>query len=372
MKEDHLILGERHLLRDLRDREQGLDIDVAEDGNVSEENDAIYVQVTRLTRVGFATHNDATMVPRRTVVALFVTMLLTASCAFVESAAEITVGAPDIPEFQIEVLVQHSQVNKALTESLPADAIALAEAQGWLMKPTATWLELRNTLCQLEKAGWLKSAKLEVTMDKPSTASDHISQVTLELSVVGAPLGKCTRGRLRAVAYLDFAPFSIAQAEQIREQLNTELDDLEDAIIQIRFMFERTELVRQQGGITVGANDRLQHFMLRLGAPNLEDDPETPNDESSFELVPFFLLDTISPETPQRFELDPDAAVTAEVRNQILNPPKRAADMTLRVEAIVELKDELLGATLLNGSGIALKLQPEIVINALRVLSEGL
>ena len=175
-----------------------------------------------------------------------------------------------------------------------------------------------------------------------------------------------------ATASMDFAPWTVEQASQIREQLNTDLEKLEDAIVQIRFEFKRAEFIRDENGQSVRSNEALENFSLLLGDPTIVDDPETTRDESRFELVPFFLLDSITPETPQRFELDPDSEVTATVRAQIINPPSNPESMTLRVEAVIELKNSSIESTKLEGSGVGLHLQPEIVINALRVITESL
>ena len=45
----------------------------------------------------------------------------------------------------------------------------------------------------------------------------------------------------------------------------------------------------------------------------IPNDPETPFIDGWLEIVPFFLLNSISPTTPQRFELDPDSPVTAAI-----------------------------------------------------------
>lgn len=289
-----------------------------------------------------------------------------------ESAAEITVGAPDIPDFEIEVVVTASQINSALKEDMPAAVATIAEQQGWLLNTKATWGDLRTSLCDLEKAGYIPDAGLAISMDKPEEASDHLAKVTLTLSVTGYEPGKCKEGRLMATASMDFAPWTVEQASQIREQLNTDLEKLEDAIVQIRFEFKRAEFIRDENGQSVRANEVLEKFSLLLGDPTIVDDPETSRDESRFELVPFFLLDSITPQTPQRFELDPDSEVTATVRAQIIDPPSNPESMTLRVEAVIELKTSSLVSTKLEGSGVGLHLQPEIVINALKVITESL
>ena len=119
-------------------------------------------------------------------------------------------------------------------------------------------------------------------------------------------------------------------------------------------------------------NGPLSLVKLLLASPTVSDNPDTPFDESIFELVPFFLLDTISPETPQRFELDPDSPITDEVKDRIANPPLHATNISLQVQAHLTLALDVLGGTALNGSGVRIDLQPEIVINALTVIAETL
>jgi hypothetical protein len=81
------------------------------------------------------------------------------------------------------------------------------------------------------------------------------------------------------------------------------------------------------------------------------------------------LLDSISEETPQRFELDPDSGVTQKIKQTILDPPKAEDDLTMGVEAFVAFKESELFNTPIEGSGFAFKMQPEITINVLKVLN---
>jgi hypothetical protein len=292
-------------------------------------------------------------------------------CAFVESAAEITVGAPELPPIAIDVVLTYSQVNQSIMEGLSPQAKQVLEAAGLKLKTTSTWLDLRNTLCTLTEKEILEAPRIEIGLDTPEGAN-NISSLVLLLEVITSSGESCKEATLASSAVLDFIPFTHAQAEKMNEQLNTDLASLKDAIKQIRFLFSRAEFVRMVNGKSEAANHVLTDFQLLLASPTVSDDPATPFNESAFELVPFFLLETISAETPQRFELDPDSPITDEVKERIANPPLHATNISLQVQANLTLALDVLGGTALNGSGVKIDLQPEIVINALTVIAESL
>jgi hypothetical protein len=118
----------------------------------------------------------------------------------------------------------------------------------------------------------------------------------------------------------------------------------------------------------LAANGALAYFHLALVEPDIIDDPRTPYADGWLELVPQFLLDSITEESPERFELDPDSPVTAKLLRVLLTPPETWADYTLTVEARVELSSDELVKTPLAGSGMIIHAQPEVVVDGLALL----
>jgi hypothetical protein len=294
-----------------------------------------------------------------------VAMLLSTGCAFIESAAEITIGDPEITAIEIESTVTLEQVNDALFGGLSEQEKIAAEALGLVLSPDATLTNLRSSLCELWKVGSLSRPRVDVEIEKDDA---NLKNVKLRLEVpiaANASVTSCYQTGFTAQAIVSFVPWTIEQAAEVKKQLNTDLANLADAIVQVRFSFSRLDFMRGEESIT---SELLEDFEIVLTA-DVEDDPTTIFHEGRLSMVPFFLLDSISEETPQRFELDPDSGVTQKIKQTILDPPKAEDDLTMGVEAFVAFKESELFKTPIEGSGFAFKMQPEITINVLKVLN---
>lgn len=286
-------------------------------------------------------------------------------CAFIESAAEITVQEPDIQPLTFNTKVTLDQVNNALFQGLPDEERILAESLGLLLPPGATYISLRSTLCELWKIGILPAPRVDVTVSGQNDETLKSLVFRLEVPIgPDVPVATCLQTGFRAQALVEFMPWTPEQAAEVKAQLNTELSELRDAIVQIRFKFSQIDFLR---GDTPVTSQLIEDFSITLGA-DIPDDPTTVFDDGRLLLVPYFLLGTVSPETPQRFELDPDSPVTTHIQDSIMEPPTGTEAKTLGVEALVSFKESELANMPIEASGFALTLQPEIVINVLEVL----
>ena len=292
--------------------------------------------------------------------------LLTSGCAFIESAAEITVGEPDIAAVEIESTVSLDQVNQALLGNLSEEQKIAAESLGLAFDSGATLLDLRSRLCELWKFGFYARPRLDIELTPEDDPNLKGVKVRLEVPIAAdAPVAACLETGFTVRAIVEFVPWTAEQAAQVKEQLNTDLADLGDAIVQVRFAFSRLDFMRGEEAIP---SDLLEDFAIILIA-DVEDDPTTPYDDSRLSIVPFFLLDTISEETPQRFELDPDSLVTQSIKQTILEPPSANDELAMGVEAFVAFRESELNSTPIDKSGFVFKMQPEITINVLKVLN---
>ena len=293
-------------------------------------------------------------------------VLISSGCAFIESAAEITVGDPDIAAIEIESTVSLDQVNQALLGNLSEEQKIAAEGLGLAFDSGATLLDLRSRLCELWKFGFYARPRLDVEIAKEDDPNLKNVKVRLEVPIADdAPVSACLETGFTARAIVEFVPWTVEQAAQVKDQLNTDLADLADAIVQVRFAFSRLDFMRGDEAIT---SELLEDFAIILTA-DVEDDPTSIFHEGRLSIVPFFLLDTISEETPQRFELDPDSLVTQSIKQTILEPPAADDDLAMGVEAFVAFRESELFNTPIDASGFVFKMQPEITINVLKVLN---
>lgn len=300
-------------------------------------------------------------------------------CAFIESAAEITLGDPDIPAVREEAQVGATTVNNAianvipshLTQSIPGvDPSNLQQAAldflGLGLAQEASWAHLRLVLCEGTKLGVLDSPSL--TLPLTPLNPTNAREMTLSITVVApeGDHGACLQGSLRLFHQTRYVPFTDAQAEDIQSQLGATIDNLDDAIVQVRFRFYQLGLVQHLASGTVDTNHVLSDFKLVVKDESLLDDPETPFHDGEVELVPFFLLSSISQDTPQRFELDPDAAITQNLQDTIV---QFQSERDFLLQVTMEVQGHALADIPLQSSGVIVDLQPEVTISALEAIS---
>ena len=179
---------------------------------------------------------------------LLAALATTSGCAFIESASEITLGDPDIPAVREEAQVGAATINNAianvipshLTQSIPGvDPASVQQAAldllGLGLAQEATWAHLRLVLCEGVRLDVLDSPTLTLPLTPLNPTNTR--EMTLSVTVV-APEGDhdaCLQGSLRLFHETRYVPFTDEQAQEIQSQLGATIDNLDDAIVQVRF-----------------------------------------------------------------------------------------------------------------------------------------
>jgi len=315
--------------------------------------------------------------------ALSAGLLSAPACSFVEEAATLVLGADQgLPSIHTSATLETRHINNAISKALevielPDDIdpgqIVLALEPTYQLDDTATWADVRAVLCRLARDGFLDWPSLEVAVDAINEGQLHGIRMMLEVPVTDADdYDACMKGDLAGEMRGSFAPLAVTDIKAIEEQMGDGIATLSDALVQVRFLISTFSFYRPPlGGNADDAtpdNAVLNDFHLAVVEPNIIDDPRTPYADGWLELVPHFLLESISETTPQRFELDPDSPVTNKLRGLLNQPPDTWEDLVLTVEARAVMSGAELLDTPLAGSGMTIRAQPEVVIDGLQIL----
>ncbi len=120
------------------------------------------------------------MIPRSVAyIGVLLAIVATAGgCAFVESAAEVTLGDPDLPRLTTEAGLTVASFNDALASLVPVPAARVAiedyelpELPGLVLPDDATWAHVRSTLCDAARVGALKTPRSSISTAFPRTFS---------------------------------------------------------------------------------------------------------------------------------------------------------------------------------------------------------
>ncbi len=290
------------------------------------------------------------------VVALLV-VLVTPACGFLESAAEYTFGPGEdqIPRIRQEILwpsadqLSPGSFNDEQTAGVPGFPDSLTEAMG------------DGTLAHLKGA-------LDLSGD---CYAEHVQEVVAaeegkesQLSNMVVSVTSCTEDRrcaslcgdeflgLKLAARVTILLVSEEQAAEIKDQL---AEVSTDAIVQIRLQFYDLAMFQKASpdAEPENINQLLDNF--QLGMDNDEGD--------STVIVAHRYLKDISPETPQRFEIDNDAAFTKKLKESIFAGEPTSVNLFLDLSIPrASLYDMQIG-----DAGVVFEVQPEVVISVIEV-----
>ncbi len=292
----------------------------------------------------------------RMLIVVGVVALSFGGCAFVESATELTFSEDSLPAVEEHALMTVSEINEQLESSSSSAGVSLTVSE------SSTWADLRDTLCNAAAYGGLDGPKL-VFDRTPSVPNLTNLELVVEVDHPGGD-APCTLGGIHISVMVDFIPFTTDQAQNVRDSLNTDVEELEDAILQMRFRFDALGLMvgdRSDESIVNDRNELLDHFLVELSDETIEEDEATPFPDAALDLVPFFLLRTIQPNNPQRFELPKAHPVTASLIDAIVNPGSKA----LKLHLDTRIDPTQLERIPVDNSGIAIDFQFEVVISVL-------
>ncbi|MDP6943351.1 MAG: hypothetical protein QF464_04310, partial [Myxococcota bacterium] len=144
-----------------------------------------------------------------------------------------------------------------------------------------------------------------------------------------------------------------AKAQEIKDQL-AEISP--DAIVQIRFLVYELEFFQElgQSGTKVSIHPWLDDFTLSLGDV----------DDNQVLVIDYPYLDSITPETPQRFDVDSSTDFTQNLKASIL------AGQPVDIEVILSMSiaQPDLYEVGIDGAGLDIDIQPEIIVSVIEVV----
>ena len=283
------------------------------------------------------------------------TILGAPACGFLESAAEFTFGPGDdqIPRIRQEITwpsadqLAPGSFNDDQTKGVPGFPESLTEAMG-----DGTLAHLKGAL---DLSGDCYAEHVNETMGEgeDERLTDMIVSVT-----------SCTEDRrcanlcgeeflgLKLAARVSILLVSETDAAEIKEQL---AEVSTDAIVQIRLQFYDLAMFQKSAPDAEPENINQLLESFELGMDNDEGD--------STVVVAHRYLKDISPETPQRFEIDNDAAFTKKLKESILAGRPTSVNLFLNMSIPrASLYDMQIG-----NAGVVFEVQPEVVISVIEV-----
>ena len=274
---------------------------------------------------------------------------LTSGCAFIEAATQqIFSNEQGIPEVRQDIswpsVDELANLDPTMMAQLQEQGFPESLAQGTFAHLQGA-LQLTGdcavsqTLDDFANDPVLKAAKVNVVSCTEDTrcadqCPDDFYGMTFEADV--------TVGLLDAATAAEIAKLGIGPS----------------AIVQIRFLMNELEFYQQLGGGNGNIHDAIENFELTL-ANDAEEEVIVIRDK---------YLDSISEETPQRFDVDSENAFTAWLKDNVVQG--NLVDINVRLR--MRIPQEKLYDVMIDGAGVDLWLQPEIVISVLEVVKDKL
>jgi hypothetical protein len=273
-----------------------------------------------------------------------------AGCGFVQSAGDIEVSSPTIPKVSYDL--QWPKVD---------DLIGGALKQGNARLPGAPTSLQAATLAHVQGLMTIDgNCHRALVQEKVTAVSGTLRHLTVDLTNCGDP-GRCVARcegfhGMRLEARVQIQLLDDDKAGKIKKAFPKPADD---AVAQIRARFSKLEFYQTDAGKKVDVGRLFANYELGLSSPGGGDDTV---------LVSQRYLSRITPQTPQRFELDPTSPFTQKVKKTVLAGQAQWIEVFQRID--VAQRD--LYAVRLGGAGVQLDFQPELVINAIEVGKEYL
>jgi hypothetical protein len=292
-------------------------------------------------------------------VAVLVAAMAVQACSFIEAAGEISIGAEQkIPRVATEL--RWPSVDQLLTETLktsPGSAGVPAGLPTSLGQATLAHVQGLMTIDgECHRSVLIPKVESQV-------ADTQIKNLVFRVTNCGDP-GRCVQQcagfkGMKLEARIAFQLLDDTKAKKIKELLSDNTSP--SAILQVRTRFSKLNYfeLASDGKTKVPVGGLFSDSQLGLSS-------EGGGDETV--IVDQRYLGKISPQTPQRFELDPRAPFTIQTKQQVI------AAQTIWVEIFqrIWVPQENLYAITLGGGGVELDLQPEFVISALEVVKGAL
>lgn len=287
--------------------------------------------------------------------------LTTGACSFLNAAGEITVGAKEkIPKVSTDLKWPGADqvLGKALTSS-----------SGTSKAPPGLPTSLGSATLAHVQGIMTIDGECNRSVVVPTIESKAKDSLLKDLNFIITNCGdpnRCVqqcqgfRGMMME-ARIKFQLLDTAKAKKIKEVLSNNTSP--DAIVAIRAEFTKLDYyeakVGGKPGETVSITKLFSNSEIGVSSANGGDDTV---------LVKQRYLTGISPTTPQRFALDPKAEFTVKTKKAVIN----AETTWIQIFQRIWIPQQNLYGITLGGGGVQIELQPEFVINAVKVIDGAL
>jgi len=294
---------------------------------------------------------------------------LTVSCTeLLEAAGTITFGNPDIP------LLEMTQDNgQALTWPSVGSLVGLSEDDLAAIPGMPSTLD-NGTFAHLQGAlritgeCFMDVSAADLGEDMADLEGSGIEDFRIQITSCSAEDSRCSdrcyvgddEEQFRGMIFSTSVTIEILNEESaaaLQEQLEQSPvtgEAAADAIVQIRMQFYKLRLYQEVAEGQKVLNDFIEGFGLYLSEPDGTNEVLIVDDASLY---------TIREESPQRYDVASSSVFTQNLKKQILLA--QPTSITVRQEMRISQGD--LYEVSLEGGGLEIKVQPEIVISALSV-----
>lgn len=297
--------------------------------------------------------------------------LLLPACAFLEAAGDVEIPSDAIPHAQF--LLKWPNVDQLV-------GATLQKAGGGQMPPGFPATLADGSMAHIQGLMTI-DGECRRTFDQPALDDPTVPAKNLHVEVVNCGIeGRCTelckddfgdpfRG-IRLKARVHFNLVSAQTAAKVTEVMKGQNNP--EMIAEIRLRFSKLAFVQNFTDPATGKTsqqnivDLFSGYELGVGSAYLPGDPTAVDDDTP--IVKQRYLSQISPETPQRFELDPTSEFSLKLRKAIVT----GEQVWVAVYQRIDVPQQNLYAVRMNGGGVDLDFQPEIVISFIKTVTGAL
>ncbi len=293
------------------------------------------------------------------------------ACAFLEAAGDVEVPQDSIPHAQF--LLKWPNVDQLV-------GATLQKAGSGQMPPGFPTSLANGSLAHIQGMmtidGECRRSFDQAVMDDPKVPLKNLHVEVVNCGTEGRCTAECLdqygdpfRG-VRLQARVWFNLISSDTSAKIQDIMKGQNNP--DMIAQIRLRFSKLAFVQDVIDPATGAKQTatidglFSGYELGVGSAYLPGDPTAVDDDTA--IVKQRYLASISPDTPQRFELDPTSDFSVKLRKAIVS----GQQVWVAVYQRIDVPEQNLYAVRLNGGGVDLDFQPEIVISFIKTVTGAL
>ncbi len=325
---------------------------------------------------------------------LAVIAVLAQGCGFFESAGEITLGKGQIPRVQEEI--DWPDIDKMTGSALTA---SVGDGKGEALITGVPTSLKKGTLAHVQGilalAGDCQRTFTQAKVgENPKSAVSNLAVRVTNCTGDARCEYLCNGFRgIEMEAAVEIELLSAAKAKDLAKQLQQASPDAAvEAIVQIRLQFFKLELYQKgnddkrevvterlssldliltETGVEQSVGEIVAQEADRAAARDQALKDGVDLDESKWDALPRWVsvLDqrhvaSISPETPQRFEIDPQSALLKQIKLTVVDGKRTALRLVQRIRVD---KPELYELRF-DGAGVAVDVQPEVIVSVLQLV----